>query len=194
MYQNVLDAFRSVIKNEGYTHWMYLDTRFLVTTGQGDLIDPISEALNLDWTIGGWPATAAEVIADWTLVKSRTDLAKNGGEASCYSTLTKCRLSDGAICTLVTKTMDWMVEELERRLPMLKTSPADAQLAMLRWAWANGPDAHYPMMFAALERGDYTSAAAQALWRNETSETHQIINKLFQNAANSTDPTVLIGV
>lgn len=194
MWSSVLDSFRTTLVAEGYCRFMYLDERCLVTTGQGDLIDPVEAALALPWLEGSLLASGSLVGAAWSLVKSRTDLAPKGGMA--FASLTTLRLTDGAVSLLVTRTMNMMIEILERRLVSLEAAPADAQMAMLRWAWANGASAMFPKLFAAFETGDYATCALESEWRNESKATRTVMDHLWQNAtdsaANALDPSVLL--
>jgi GH24 family phage-related lysozyme (muramidase) len=194
MWPSVLQSFRTTLVSEGYARHMYLDTRGLVTTGQGDLIDPVEEAQKLPWLDEGLLASTEAVTAAWNLVKSHQEMKAEGGMA--FAKLTTLRLTDGAVSLLVTKTCTWMISTLEERYPWLIQARADAQLAVLRWAWANGPNAEYPKMFAALERGDYAAANAESVWTNETEETRAILEALFSFAAeaeaHALDPSVLL--
>ena len=62
-------------KFEGYVNWMYLDVKTLITVGVGNLIDPVSLAVNLPFTKkDGTKASQDEIKAEWTQLKSRTEL------------------------------------------------------------------------------------------------------------------------
>ena len=198
MWPSALASFRNIIQDEGYTTWMYIDTRGLVTIGRGDLIDPIELAHELDWVVGVRNATPQEVIRDWNIVKSRQDLKNRGGQSVVFGALTTVRLTASSIDRIVQKTINCMWSVLKTRLPDIETWPADAQEAILRWAWGNGPNAHYPLMFGALATKNFRIAAIQSDWTGEQGETRTIITKLFNNAADSilskADPSILIGV
>lgn len=196
MYPSVLAGFRDSLSNEGYTRYMYLDDRGLVTTGQGDLIDPMEDALALPWQeVDGSLAEQYRIESSWRAVKAHQELAPLGGGSPAFQRLTSIRLSDAAVTALVTKKAESFASILEQRLPCITTAPADAQLALLRWAWGNGPSAEYPLMFAAIERGDYAEAAVQSEWKNETAAVKGLLNLLFTNAAavreQGLDPSVL---
>src|SRR5271154_3267000 len=86
MYQSALDEFIPVtnkLEGAGLTY-MYKDNRNLVTTGTGNLIDPVSAAL----AAGTWyhpdgsAASDAEVTANWQLVKDddTMDVMQGGGQ------------------------------------------------------------------------------------------------------------------
>jgi hypothetical protein len=197
MYPIVLDAFMQSIADEGYTTWMYLDVECLVTCGRGNKIDPVAEALTLDWERpDGSLATGLEIITAWNNVKAHGQLRWLGGENKAFADLTSIRLTKASIDKLDRVTIATMQQVLATRLPQLDTWPADAQLALLRWAWANGPMAHYPKMFAALAAKDFATAAHEAEWTNETDETRQIITTHFMRAAavvgNGDDPAFFL--
>jgi hypothetical protein len=78
---------------------------------------------------------------------------------------------------------------LERRLPTVVSFPADAQLALLWWAWANGAESKkFPQMFAQLKPTtgkilpNFDLAANEAFTQNEKLETKVAITAMFQNA------------
>jgi GH24 family phage-related lysozyme (muramidase) len=50
---------------EGHCTFLYCDVKGLVTTGRGNLVDPMSLALPLPWQIDGSPATEAQVVDAW---------------------------------------------------------------------------------------------------------------------------------
>ena len=101
MRQAVANKWLSINSQwEGYLPYMYLDVRGLVTTGMGNLIDPISLATALPWQrADGSPASQSEIVAAWQAVKARTDLESGYGQA--YAQVTSLRLSKEAINALV---------------------------------------------------------------------------------------------
>src|SRR5262245_24352577 len=104
---SVRDAFIKFSEPlEARVHWMYLDVKGLVTTGVGDLIDPVGRALALPWIHAddGAAATASEISDEWQLVKSRTDLAQSVFTA--FEPLTRLRLTDASIDSLVLSKFD----------------------------------------------------------------------------------------
>ncbi len=204
LWPSALSSFRATLTNEGYTRWMYLDNRGLVTTGQGNLIegegsDPAYPATLLPWTNpDGTPASESDIRAAWAVVKARQDLRYLGGENPQFGELTLIRLSDAAISQLVSSVLLSMTNVLETRLPAMRTWPSDGQLALMRWAWANGPNAKYPIMFQKLGQlvPDFDGAAEESTWTNENFAVRVVIMTLFQNAADvvakNLDPSVLV--
>lgn len=146
-------------KWEGVCSWMYADIKNLVTTGIGNLIDPIELALGLPFQVGEYAATRAEIETEWNLVKSRTDLTQRGGGA--YKAITKLRLTPEGIERLVLSKLDANAAYLTRRFPQFDEWPADAQCGVLSWAWAVGPAAGYPKFATALVHMDFDAAAAE---------------------------------
>lgn len=133
---------------EGHCSWPYLDIEGYVTTGIGNKIDPLDDALALPWTIDGNPGNPADVdtvVAAWHLVKADTALERAGGGA--FKSLTRIRLTEDAIATLVRDTAAGMEAYLRKRFPYFDALCADAQLALLSMAWADGAegiDDHFP--------------------------------------------------
>lgn len=163
MYDSVARAFFNfTIQFEGYTRWMYLDVKGLLTTGVGNLIDSPAVAEALPWKrADGSLADKGEVCAEWASVKWRTDLARHGGGA--FEKITKLRLSEGDVRALVAKKLNANEAALKKTFRTFDTWPADAQLALHSWAWAVGPAAHWPKLHAALNRAvpDFLAAAEE---------------------------------
>ncbi|MBD1909130.1 MULTISPECIES: hypothetical protein [unclassified Leptolyngbya] len=191
MHQSVLDIFYDFnAPLEGVLHWMYLDIKSLVTIGVGNLIDPMSAALNLPFEYDEQPgsyATQDEIIAEWQLVKSRTDLARKGANA--FRKLTRLRLSDDAIRSLVNDKLLANEAYLKRTFLDFDYWPADAQLGVLSMAWAMGAGfpSSWPRLRAACLNQDWNAVAANCrmnetgnpgvIPRNDANQT------MFTNAA-----------
>lgn len=145
---------------EGRVLFMYCDIRGLVTTGVGNLIDPVAAALALPWhRPDGTPATLNEIQDAWIAVKQRTDLCKRGGGA--FAKVTTLRLTDADVDELVFAKMESMARVLTAAHPCFPGLPADVQLAILSMSWAMGPAFHFPAFWACVEAGDYKGAADQ---------------------------------
>jgi GH24 family phage-related lysozyme (muramidase) len=148
---------------EGWISWMYLDVKGLVTTGMGNLIDPMATALGLPWVDGaGNPAGQNDIAAEWQAVKNNHALAHQGAQAA--RAVTQLRLSDADIQVLV-------LDKLDHNERILKANPAfanfdawpaDAQLGLLSMAWAMGPGfgPGFPHFSQAVSAGDFATAAA----------------------------------
>src|SRR5208283_1601614 len=127
MRDTVLSALMSFSKqNEGVCTWMYLDTHKdssgnldpLVTTGIGNLIDPISLALGLEWMKqDGTPASKQEISDEWQHVKSLTSLAVNPKAGYAFEAVTSLRLSKEALNNLFASTANTFESELASIFP-----------------------------------------------------------------------------
>ncbi len=148
----ILEAFFDFTKRfESVVPWMYLDVKGLVTTGNGNLIDPMPYAESLPWENADKSrATLAQIRAAWCSVKGRQDLAKLGGGA--FAALTALRLSAEAIRALVNARLLKNAAILKGRFAEFDTWPADAQLATLSMAWAAGADFAFPNFEAAVRK------------------------------------------
>ena len=145
---------------EGRCPFMYLDVKGLVTTGVGNLIDPVVAALALPWKRpDGTPATLNEVQDEWIAVKTRTDLAPRGGGH--FEAITVLRLTDEDIDRLVMRKLDEMAAHIQHAHPCFASLPSDVQLAVLSMAWAMGPAFPFPRFWAHIEAGDYKAAAEE---------------------------------
>ncbi len=126
--------------------YLYADVKGLLTTGTGNLVDPLPAALELPWKINGRPATKAEIRQDWMTLKGEDERRAREGErplrkmhhkfAAAY---TRIRLDDADILALVERKLEANVEYLCKIFPGFPTFPADAQLAICSMAWAVGP-------------------------------------------------------
>jgi GH24 family phage-related lysozyme (muramidase) len=143
---------------EGKLSWMYLDVKCLVTTGRGNLIDPVTSALALPWYHRSNNAVARpdEITREWMTVKSMKSMAPRGGMA--FASMTDLRLSDPALDQLFFGKVDEMWTTLAARFSC-ETWCADAQLGLLSMAWALGPHFAFPKFQAAVAVGDWATAA-----------------------------------
>jgi len=158
MRQSVRDAFRDFsTRFEGCLNFPYLDVLGLVTTGIGNLIDPVELALGLPWEIDGAPATADQIRDGWHLVKNRQEKRGRGGWA--FAQDSSLRLTPAGIDELLARKLDEVDAYLARRFSGYATWPADAQLGTLSMAWAMGPAFQFPKFAFAVEALDFTTAA-----------------------------------
>lgn len=162
--------FDYTVSHEGYTPFMYADTRNLVTTGVGNLIDngppdsvavsdsAMAPAMGLPWkhkgpgwtrqnpTVGA-PATPEEIRAAWTHVKTLSPInadptvpAVKKKPGMAYANDTDLTLSIEDIEALVTRTRLQMENKLKTVFRDYEDWPADAQIALLTMSWAMGPE------------------------------------------------------
>jgi len=170
MRQSVVDRFREFsVRFEGLVHWPYLDVKGLVTVGIGNLIDPVSSALELPWVLEGTTdrATPEQVIADWNNLKAQTRLSKL--HFNYARPVTKIRLTDEGVDTLVRSKLLANESYMRKHLPDWDSWPADAQLFASSMAWAVGPGwvGIFKNCTAFLLKGDWENAAKCAAIKTE---------------------------
>jgi hypothetical protein len=170
MYESVKAAFTPFSTGfEGYLPWMYADQKNLITTGMGNLIDPVENALALPWTHGvnGPPATPEEIMAAFRKVKASDSAGKGGGT---QGDLTDLRLNEDGIQALIAHKLTNNEATLRQYVPQWDSLPADAQLGLLSMAWALGPAffPSYPHFTAALNAAvpDFQTVALQSWMRD----------------------------
>lgn len=127
---------------EGRVPKMYCDVLGLITTGVGNLINTLPQALALPWLLAdGSKATAAQITADFELCRANKDsFAKL--KWTVYAGQLKCHLAEKDIDALVQRTLDVNEGFYRKRWPKYDVFPADAQLAINSMGWAVGPAFH----------------------------------------------------
>lgn len=182
---------------EGVVRYMYLDVKGLVTVGVGNLIDPLSAALDLPFryknkpgvTNPGQLASKADIEAEWKLIKGKTYLAQKGHRAC--EPLTKLELNDASIDTLINNRLLQNESFLKRQQPFKDFDqwPADAQLSLLSMAWAMGPGfaAKWPRFSSVCKIMDFDAAAENCrmseVGNPGVAPRNRANKRLFQNAA-----------
>ena len=194
--QAVLDSFiDSIVDEEGFIHWPYLDNKGLVTFGIGVLGDGAAKArfMSQPWTIDGKGADLATVDHWWGVVKARQDKKGIGGGNGFWASLTPLRLDDDAIREA---TKSWIADNeptLVKEFPGYSTWPADAQMGALGMAYALGSafGDSYHLFKAAVNATvpNFTEAANQSSINKNVDSAiaaHNATNRqLFLNAANA---------
>jgi GH24 family phage-related lysozyme (muramidase) len=189
MKASVADKYTEfTTKFEGKLPFMYLDVKNLVTTGIGNLIDPIGSALSLPWKHrDGSRASQSEIASAWNAVKNRKDLSQKGGGV--YAGVTDLRLDNDGIKEVVNRKLLSNEEILRKRFRSYDSWPADAQLGVLSMAWAAGANFKSPK-FEEAANGllpDFTAMARESKFNAKgnpglvpRNEANQL---LFTNAA-----------
>ena len=178
---------------EDYKGFLYADIKGYVTTGIGNKVDPIGQALAVPWTVDGRPASQTEIASAWNAVKSAYN-ASTPQAADWYAHLTTIRLDDAGIRALVLQTLKANDAMLAKAYPGYPTWPADAQLAIHSMAYALGvgrvlPGGLFKNFVAAMSRNPpYFRAAAAASHIDERGNAgiipRNFANKLLlENAA-----------
>jgi len=131
---NSFPAFST--KFEGHTNKMYADSKHFVTTGVGNKIDPIDQALVLPWKheSDGSPVSQDDISFAWHIIKSGP-----GGSYGSQAKLTNIYLTDADVAKLVSDHMAMDHSYLSSEYPNYHSWPADAQLALHSISWAWGP-------------------------------------------------------
>lgn len=185
---------------EGEFLCIYTDTKRLLTTSAGVLIDPLPRALSLEWWLGGRRATEQEVVNDWNAIKSRalklTDEDLKKWPAKMQAPLTSVRLksdyNERLIINRLRANYTYVVTHL---LPDLPGAPADAIMATMSLAWGVGAafDQTKPPRLAfieAMRKGEWLAAGAAARMREDNNRGVIPRNKhqdlMFSNAATVT--------
>lgn len=166
---------------EGYCDYMYLDIKGLVTTGVGNLIDPIEMAIPLPWQRrDGSMASEGEIRAAWNTVKGHQELTHKGGVI--YRRFTGLRLSRASVEAMVRRRLFANDAIMRGRFAHWDAWPADGQLGTLSISWAVGPHFHWPKLEAAAAKQDFLGMAAEsAITGNAPRSAAQ--KQLFENAA-----------
>jgi GH24 family phage-related lysozyme (muramidase) len=141
--------------------YMYTDSKGFVTTGTGNLIDPIGAALSLPWKRpDGSLASQSEITDAWNAVKA----AWPGVQSTACASLTTLRLDAQGRAALIKRTLDGYYTYLRGKYPNFDSWPADAQMAVLSISWAWGPGfasvwgANGQAFNAAINAGDFVTA------------------------------------
>ncbi len=184
---SVLAAFVSFTTPlEGSENFMYQDDRGFVTTGIGNKIDPVEQALGLPWQVDGRLLSQDEIRAQWQIVKANTNptLMSTGAANIPGNT---ARLTAAAVSDLVQSKVKTFATILLQYFPNVASWPADGQLGLLGVAWATGPSlplvSYMAPFVAAVRADDFATMAATAHWSNITAKRKAQLELLFENAA-----------
>lgn len=179
---------------EGSCSYLYADVLGLVTTGIGNLVDPVMYALDLPWKRpDGSRASRDEIALAWHTVKDDPHAARLGHRYA--ARLTTLRLAPEDVSALVLGKLDANDAALRKRFPEWEQWPADSQLATHSMAWACGPNFRFPRLEAALRARDFLLAAEECHMRTDGNPgivPRNTANRiLYRNAALSRDPELL---
>ncbi len=173
---SVLTAWRTFnAPLEGVLTFMYTDAEGYVTTGMGNLVDPVGLALALPWkNPDGSLADSGTVQAQWEAVKSGPiNSSVNAGY------LTTIRLDSDGIQQAIATTLGQDAGQTRAYFANWDTMPADAQLAILSmdWAMGSGFAPTFPAFTAAINAGQYDVAASNADFRGVGVQNRIAANK-----------------
>lgn len=152
-----------------------------MTIGVGHAMPNSAEASKLTWEIGGAAAMAAQVAADF----ERVAASPKGMLASAYAGLTQCRMSGDCIEALVEADVQSFEAQLAATLPNWNSYPEPVQEALFDMAFNLGLGGlkKFPRMLAAIDAGDWTTAAAQSHRQGIGDSRNQEIAALIQSAS-----------
>lgn len=192
---------------EGFLPWMYIDALGYVTTGMGNLIDPIGTALGLPWkNADGSAASQAQIQAAWNAVDAQRSDPKGTKQTSGAATrgggsqggVTSIRITKEDVQQLVASKMKQNESFLTEGLTNFAQAPADAQMAAHSMAWAMGPGfaKTWTQFRNAFNSGDYKTAAAQSHMQGVGIDMRNMANNLLlsnaaQVVAGKKDPDTL---
>ncbi len=181
--KEVFDGFPAfVVQYEGNVPHLYQDVKGLITTGVGNLVDPMDRALGLPWQReDGGLATQDEIRADWQRVKALAPAMV----ASKYNAPGALHLSQDAINQLVRRVLAlnvaWIVKH---HLPEFPDYPAPVQTAILSMAWGLGAGffPQWPTFTAAVKRRDWKAAAENSHIKGVPEPRNKADRDLFLSA------------
>jgi hypothetical protein len=196
MHASAKAAWYAFIKqDEGEVAFMYLDTKGLVTTGIGNLIDPVGEALPLPFqfragnarnAVPGQLATRIEIDAEWKFLKNHPNRATfiRGGHRA-IEPYTSLELSASNRQRLFEDKSNSNERQLRHVFADFDRWPADAQLGLMAMAWGLGPrfPVRWPKFFHACRSQDFDGAAAESRISTWRIERNNASLRLFGNAA-----------
>lgn len=155
---------------EGKLRFMYADVLGLVTTGMGNLIDPIGAAIGLPWkSMQNTPAQKTAVLRAWNAVKNDPNCARLGWVYAKTLPDNNLHLSDEDVDALIEDKLRGNDRQFASRFGDWERRPADAQLAVHSMGWAMGPAfwGKFPRFTKAFEAADYNTCAAECRMQPE---------------------------
>jgi hypothetical protein len=159
----VIQRFRAFTKShEAEVNRLYNDSKSLPTYGLGQLVREPEDTLPIPWRRpDGSLATPEEKLADWHRVKTFPNAAALGRHIPVGPTTLFVSPED--LTRLFEAKRDHNARKLKERFPGLPAWPAPAQFAVMSLAWAAGTGFDFPKCAAALQRGDFLTAAVEVL-------------------------------
>jgi GH24 family phage-related lysozyme (muramidase) len=175
------DVLARLEKFEGRVPHMYRCTGGEVTIGIGHAILAAADAAQLSWNLAGQPAPPPRVQADYAAVAA----ADKGLVATHYAGLTECRMNDADIDRVAASDIQRFIALLQQALPNWNSYPAPAQAALFDMAYNLGIGGlkKFSHMLAAVDAGDWATAAAQCHRQGIGDQRNQETAALFLQAA-----------
>ena len=160
-----------LLRWEGNKPFMYADTRGHVTTGIGNKLAGVGDAVALPWQHRdtGLPATPAEIQSAFERVQARFDDfrranpdPKQSAAAGYYANTTDLVLPPEAVTALASSRIEGFLKSLRRLFPGFDGYPIPAQRALVDMTYtlgAKGLEQKFPTLVAACRSGDFSAAA-----------------------------------
>ena len=176
------ESVRKLKEFEGSVEWMYLDTVGKVTVGVGLILPNAVAAQALSFLRGDGPATQEEIAAEYARVSA---LAK-GRAAKFYAKPTGLQLSDEVIEQKLRDALTGFESYLRKHIGGYDGLPDAAKIALLDMVYNLGPGklfAEYPRLIAAIEAGDWKTAAQHSQRRGPGSARNEWTRQQFLSVA-----------
>ena len=176
------ESVRRLKQFEGSVEWMYLDTVGKVTVGVGLMLPNAQAAQALAFAAGERAATAEEIAAEFARVSG----LKMGRAAKFYAKSGGLRLAAETIEQKLRDTLTGFEGYLRKHIRGYETLPDAAKIALLDMVYNLGPGklfSEYPRLIAAVEAGDWKTAAAHSLRRGPATGRNDWTRQQFLAAA-----------
>ncbi len=176
------EAIARLKEFEGSVPWMYLDTVGKVTVGVGSMLPDARAAALMPFLADERAATAEQIQKEFDRISA---LAK-GKAAAFYKTAGGLRLPDEAIDAKLRDVLEGFEGYLKAHVGGYDLLPEAARLALLDMVYNLGPGKlfhEYPKLIAAIEKGDWTAAAAASLRRGPSAARNTWTRDQFLSAA-----------
>ena len=171
---------------EGAVPWMYLDTVGKVTVGVGLMLTNEAAAYALPFLANGEPATVEAIGREFL----RVSAMKKGLGSKSYCNPQGLRLSDETIDAKLRDTLQGFESYLRMHLHGYDALRDAAKLALLDMVYNLGPGrlfAEYSRLIAAVERGDWKTAAQASARRGPSAARNLWVKEQFLLAAARVD-------
>lgn len=172
MWSDIVKKFPAFqVQSEGLKDHMYCDSVGKVTTGMGNLLKPISMALELPWKVRatGAKATPEQITEDYnTCLTYYAEVTARDASAAAplYKERTKLYLTSDDVHALVDRRVKGFATACAVAFGVKEWNafPADAQMVCLAISWAIGVAPRWPVrkkadLHAAVLAGDFKKAA-----------------------------------
>lgn len=168
---------------EDFVEHFYLDTNAKVTVGYGHMLAHAEAAASTPMKLDGEAASEQDKRDEWTLIKSK----EPGHKASYYKQFTKLALDMTDASTFLREDLEGAASDLADRFPSLDDYPEAAQDALLDMMFNIGKTKFtknkWPSLFAAVEKKDWKTAAAESHRSDVPDGRNDAIRDLFLSAA-----------